>query len=90
MSLTKTKGTQRAALQRRGVCAELRQASAMHSVASAPGVHPVTSPVETGLFGFSWRNQRSQSITVLHMYLLSQQNPIRTLKRTPNPFRFGG
>lgn len=62
----------------------------MHSVAFAPSVDAVTSPVETGVFGFLRPNQTSQSITVLHTYPLSQQNPIRRLKRAPNLFNFAG
>lgn len=72
------------------MCAELRRASAMHSVTFAPGVDAVTSPRETALFGFLRPNQTSQSITVLHTDPLSQQNPIRRITRAPNLFNFAG
>lgn len=70
------------------VCVELQWASLMHSVASAPGFNTVTSPVETGLFGFSQLHQRSQSIFILHGYLLSQQHLIKRLKETANLPKF--
>lgn len=70
------------------VCIELQWASLMHSVASAPGFNIVTSPVETGLFGFSQLHQRSQSITILHGYPLSQQHLIKRLKEMPNLSKF--
>ena len=60
----------------------------MHSVASAPGSSAVTSPVETGLFGFSPLHQRSQSIFILHGYPLSQQRLIKRLKEAPNLSKF--
>lgn len=70
------------------VCVELQRASLMHSVASAPGSNAVTSPVETGLFGFSQLHQRSQSIFILHGYPLSQQRLIKRLKEAPNLSKF--
>lgn len=60
----------------------------MHPLASAPGFDAVTSPVETGLFGFSQLHHRSQSIFILHGYPLSQQHLIKRLKETPNLSKF--
>lgn len=88
MLLRNAKGLYWATLTSCKVCVELQRASLMHSVASAPGFNAVTSPVETGLFGFSQRHQRSQSIFILHGYPLSQQHLIKRLKETPNLSRF--
>lgn len=90
MLLRKTKGTYWAELASSKVCIELQRASLMPFMASAPGFNFVTSPVETGLFGFSQLHQTSQSITILHGYPLSQQRLINRLKWTPNLNKFAG
>lgn len=88
MLLRNTEGSHWAGPTSCKVCIELPWASPMHSVAPAPGFDVVTSPVETALFGFSQRHQRSQSITVLHGYPLSQQQLIKRLKESPNLSKF--
>lgn len=89
MLLRNSNGSYWALLTSCKVCVELQWASLMPSVASAPGFNVVTSPVETGLFGFSQLHQRSQSIFILHGYPLSQQHLIKRLNDTPNLSKFG-